>query len=288
LLFIQSNSLMRKLSFLALLLTCTILAQSQVQVGVFGGISNYLGDLTDKPYKNSKPAIGITAGYQLTNRINLRAGFTFGKINGADSLAKDSFVVSRNLSFQSNISEFSVIAEFNTFDMEYKSWSPYVFAGVAIYHFNPYTYNQQNNQVYLQPLSTEGQGLPGYNQKPYSLTQLAIPFGGGIKYNISSSLRIALEIGLRKLFTDYLDDVSGSYADPSDLITKGQEAVDLSYRGDELPNGNLNYPVKGFERGSPKYKDYYYFSGLHLSYALGDGSGSKMGKNKRYGCPTVF
>ena len=281
---------MRKFSFLALLLTCSVFAQSQVQIGLFGGISNYVGDMTDRPYKNSKGAFGVTIGYQILSRVNLRAGFTFAKVSGADSLAKKEDVRLRNLSFQSNISEFSAVAEINTFDMNYKTWSPYIFGGLAVFHFDPYTYDQQNNKVYLKPLSTEGQGIPGY-QKPYALTQLALPFGGGIKYNISDNVRIALEVGLRKLFTDHLDDVSGNYADPNDLLTnRGQQSVDLSYREDELAVGDPFYPPKGETRGSPKYKDYYYFTGLHLVYTLGgDGSSAlRGGKNKRYGCPTVF
>ena len=215
------------------------------------------------------------------------------KVNGADSLIGQEDIRLRNLSFQSNISEFSLVGEFNTFNMEYKRWSPYVFAGLAVYHFNPYTFDQQNNKVYLKPLRTEGEGLPGY-AKSYSLTQLALPFGGGIKYNISDNVRIALEVGLRRLFTDYLDDVSGNYADPNDLLTNvGQRSLDLSYREDELANGDPNYPPKGETRGSPKYKDYYYLTGLHLTFTLPGSNNersfnTKMGKNKRYGCPTVF
>ena len=251
--------------------------------------------MTDRPYQNSKAAIGVTAGYQILPRVNLRAGFTYAKVDGADSLSRQADIVLRNLSFQTNITEFSLVAEINSFDMNYKRWSPYIFGGLAVFHFNPYTYDQQNNKVYLKPLSTEGQGLPGYSQKPYALTQLALPFGGGIKFNISDKVRIAPEVGLRKLFTDYLDDVSGNYADPNDLLmAKGQQSVDLSYREDELSFGDLNYPAKGITRGSPKYKDYYYFTGIHLTFQLSGGDGSerpyssKMSKNKRYGCPTVF
>jgi hypothetical protein len=284
---------MRRLAFLFVCLTLTVLAHSQLRIGVFGGISNYLGDLTDKIYQNSGVALGLNVTYPLTNRINIRGGYTYGKVKGADSLNPREDFKLRNLSFQTSISEFNLVAEINTFDMSYKRWSPYLFGGLAVFHFNPYTYDQVNNKVFLQPLSTEGEGLPGY-QKPYSLTQLALPFGGGIKYDISENVRISLEIGLRKLFTDYLDDLSGQYADANDLLTaKGPQAVDISYRGDEVAGGNPGYPAKGWDRGSPKYKDYYYFSGIHLSFALPGGENeksysSKMGKNKRYGCPTVF
>ena len=291
--FIAQTTLMRKIVFLFITAFTTIGSFAQLQVGVFGGVSNYLGDITDKLYQNPGAAVGLTVGYQISSRTNLRAGFTYGKIMGADSLSSQEDLRLRNLNFQSSITELSLVAEFTTFDMDLKRWSPYAFGGLAVFHFNPYTYDRQGNKTFLQPLSTEGQGLPSYQSKPYSLTQLALPFGAGIKYNFTDHFRIGLEVGLRKLFTDYLDDLSTVYADPNDLIAaRGQEAVDLSYRGDELPGGDLNYPVKGMTRGSSKYKDYYYFSGIHLVYLFGSNNQplyqSKTGKKKYYDCPKVF
>jgi hypothetical protein len=289
------TALMRK--FLVFLTGSLISISSfaQLELGIFGGLANYNGDLSDKPYQNSKAALGLTIGYPLSNRVTLRAGYTYAKLAGADSLTSQEDLRLRNLSFQTAISEFSLIGEFNTFDMESKSWSPYVFGGLAVFHFNPYTYDRNGAKVMLKPLSTEGQGVQGYDVKPYALTQLALPFGAGIKYRIGDNFRVALEVGLRKLFTDYLDDVSGNYADPNDLLAaKGWESVELSYRGDEAPGGNLMYPLKGITRGSPKYKDYYYFSGLHLTFRLpggddgGGGGRAFRGKKSRYGCPTVF
>ena len=285
---------MRRFIFFLIAAIISIQSVAQLQVGIFGGVSDYHGDLTDKAFQNPKAAFGLTVGYEITSRINVHAGITYGKAGAADSLSDQTDLRLRNLSFQSSIAEFSLVGEYNIFDMDVRPFSPYLFAGLAVYHFNPYTYDRNNNKVFLQPLSTEGQGLPGYPNKPYSLTQLALPFGGGIKYNISDNFRIALELGMRKLFTDYLDDVSGGYADPNDLFAnKGQQSVELSYRGDEVPGGNLNYPVKGFTRGSPKYKDYYYFTGIHLTYRIQAGNGGGIfpgarGKNKRYGCPTNF
>lgn len=287
---------MRNILFVILLFSVTP-SFSQFQASLFGGISNYQGDLTDKAFKQPGAAFGVYVGYQLTPRINLKAGFVTGMVYAADSLNKQD-LRSRNLSFQSRISEFSVVGEFNTMDLSVKTWSPYVFAGLAVYHFNPYTYDQKANLVYLRPLSTEGQGIAGYQSK-YSLTQLAIPLGGGIKFRISERFRFDAEIGIRKLFTDYLDDVSGVYADPNDIFAnRGQQAVDVSYRGDEIPGGNLNYPLKGEQRGSPKYKDIYYFTGLHLTYIIPSKNGneytmsssqpSAKRNKKMYGCPTVF
>ena len=168
--------------------------------------------------------------------------------------------------------------------MNYKTWSPYIFGGLAVFHFNPYTYDQQNNKVFLKPLSTEGQGLPGY-EKPYSLTQLALPFGGGIKYNISDNFRIALEVGLRKLFTDYLDDVSTNYPDLNLLRPR---AAYLSYRGDEL-KPPVPFPGEGAIRGNPKVKDNYYLLMIRVSYRLPFRTKSLNHHNQSYhsACPPV-
>ena len=282
---------MRFFAFLFLLLLSYLNSFSQLQLGIYGGIANYQGDLVDKLYKNSNGVFGLTVGYPITDRLNLRAGVSFTKLNGADSLSKQQDLILRNLSFQTSLTEFSLVGEYNTFDIDSKSWSPYLFAVLAVFHFNPYTLDQ-GNKVFLKPLSTEGQGVAGYpDSKPYALTQLALPFGAGVKYNISDRIRIALELGMRKLFTDYIDDVSGNYADPNDLfLAKGQQSVDLSYRGDEIPGGDPNYPVKGLTRGSPKNKDFYYFTGIHLVFNLSEGNGSrgassKRGGKKGYGCP---
>ena len=283
---------MRIFNLLLLLLIFQISSFAQSQIGIFGGVANYNGDLVEKLYQSPRAAVGLTFGYQISSRINLRAGLTFAKVAGADSLNKQQDLRNRNLNFQSPVSEFSLVGEFNTFNLEDKKWTPYVFAGIAVFKYNPYTFDRNGNKTYLQPLSTEGQGLPGYSpSSPYGLTQFAIPFGAGIKYNLSDKFRLGMEVGLRRTFTDYLDDVSGNYADQNDLLTyRGSLAADLAYRGDEVPGGDLNYPSKADIRGSSKYKDYYYFSGLHLVYLLGEGGGGggKAARKKGYGCPTVF
>jgi len=209
-------------------------------------------------------------------------------------------MLARNLAFETHLTEFSAVGEYYFFNLDEQKFSPYVFGGLAVFHFNPYAYNGTTDKIFLKPLSTEGEGLSGYpDRKPYALTQLALPFGAGVKYAFNDRVRLGLELGIRKLFTDYLDDVSSHYVDPADLLAaRGQLAVDMSYRGDELPGGNQNYPAKGAQRGGVKHKDSYYFLGLHLTYRLGTGENSNRsgvfgggnflgGKKKGYGCPSV-
>ncbi|MGK2864342.1 MAG: DUF6089 family protein [Chitinophagaceae bacterium] len=285
---------MKKAWIMILLICVTNFVFSQrFHIGVFGGLAAYNGDLTSKifPKKVTNGAIGITGNYELTDNIMLRGGYTYTVVGGADRYSDKPGLVDRNLSFETSISEFSLVGEYYLLDLYEHRLSPYLFAGLAIYHFNPYAFNGTREKIYLKPLSTEGQGLPGYaGVKPYGLTQPAIPFGGGVKFAVTDNLHLGVELGLRKLFTDYLDDVSSDYADPADLLAgKGQLSVDLSYRGDEV--GNPGYPAKGMQRGGKKNKDTYYFTGLHLTYRLGGnngsslfGGGSRVNKNST-GCP---
>ena len=285
-----------RLVIVFLFITSSALAQ-RIHLGIFGGLSAYNGDLTDKlyPKKVTNGAIGFTVNYELADQFMLRGGFTYTIVGGADRFNDDTSLVNRNLAFETKLYEFSAIGEYYLFNLNDRKYSPYAFAGLAVFHFNPYAFDANHNKVFLKPLSTEGEGLSGYpDRKPYSLTQLAIPFGGGIKFAITPDIRIGLELGMRKIFTDYLDDVSKNYIDPNDLLAaKGQLAVDMSYRGDELPGGDPNYPGKIVQRGNPNSKDFYYFTAIHLTFRLGGEGGGGGGyyrgggggRKSRYGCP---
>ena len=288
---LRENHPMRKLIFACIVVFPSIVFGQSFHIGLFGGISNYQGDLVQGAYNSrfTNPAIGLTANYEVMDRLMVRGGFTLSKVEGHDKYNKKDYLKLRNLSFESKITEFSLVGEYSIFNIYNIKWTPYVFAGLAVYHFNPYAVDSTGNKVFLKPLSTEGQGLAAYPEsKPYSLTQIAVPFGGGIKYAINDNFRIGLEVGIRKLFTDYLDDLSTNYADAADLLAeRGQLAVDYAYRGDEVPGGDPNYPLKGAQRGGAKEMDWYYFTGLHLTYRIGGGFGSGGGKNKMLGCPKV-
>jgi hypothetical protein len=248
-----------------------LFTQAQWNVNLFGGFANYIGDLQSSPYTTQQAHLAFGAGmqYDLNPHFSLLSNLTYGKVGASDAYAAQADLRARNLSFQTDIGEWNLLAEYNLFSLLRHKITPYVFAGVAVYHFNPYAYDTTGKKVYLRPLSTEGEGLPQYpNSKPYALTQMAIPFGGGIKFRISDRVVLAYETGLRKLFTDYLDDVSGRYVDEAILLAaKGPEAVEMAYRGNEIKGGN-GYPPAGTVRGDPKRKDWYYMSGLRVTIAL--------------------
>jgi Outer membrane protein beta-barrel domain len=277
---------MKKLLLLTVLVPSLVQAQ-RLHFNLYGGISNYSGDLQSKAFTldQSYGSFGGGLQYDLTRNFSVLTNLSLLHVGAADKFNKPD-LQSRNLSFQTQIFEWNVLGEYNFLDLSRKRFSPYVFAGLAVYHFNPFAYDTMGNKVYLRPLSTEGEGLPEYpNQKPYSLTQLAIPFGAGIKLRVTNNVIIAYEVNFRKLFTDYLDDVSTIYVDQSILASeRGPEAVEMAYRGNEV-KGGAPYPPSGTTRGGSKYKDWYYFTGIRISVGLNTKGDQIYGKRGSVECP---
>lgn len=264
----------------------TITSNAQnFHLNLFAGTSNYSGDLQDKNFTFSQShfAGGFGVSYDLSDRFSVRSGVTFGTISADDKYGRNKL---RNLNFTSGLTEVNVGLEYYITPLADHALTPYIFAGVAVYHFNPYTRDSSGTKYFLRPLSTEGEGfVQGKNY--YNLTQLSIPVGAGVKLSLSDNVNIGVEVGFRKTFTDYLDDVSSTYVDQNLLETnRGSTAVELAYRGNELKNGSP-YPSTGTLRGSIKHKDLYYFTGVTASFRLfsGNGLGSGSGKHSKYGCP---
>ncbi len=268
-----------------LFITTSIATAQKVHLNVFAGVANYQGDLQASrfTFSQSHPAVGAGILYEFSEKLYGRMGFTYGKISGDDKKSK--LNQDRNLSFSSPVTEVHLGVEYDILNLYERSLTPYVFAGIAGFKYNPSAIDNSGNKILLQPLGTEGQGfVPG--RKKYALTQMAIPFGGGIKFALNDNVRIRFEVGLRRLFTDYLDDVSTTYADELELlINNGQQAVDLAFRAYEVKPA-LSYPAADSKRGNPKSKDWYYFTGIGVSLRLTPAAEGrpKQGKSN-LGCP---
>lgn len=273
-----------------LFLTATSLAAQHLFVEVGGGMMNYGGDLQDKlfTFNQANSALSAGVGYRFSDYFSVTASLLRGKLAASDAKTNPERY-RRNLSFYTNITEGSARLSFNlrAVPSTFK-FTPYAFAGIGIYHFNPYTF-YQGNKVYLQPLSTEGEGLPEYpGRKTYKLTQFTIPFGGGLTYALSEKIMASAELGFRKLFTDYLDDVSATYADTAILRTEvGDLSAKMSFRSDET-NDPLPFSLKTL-RGNPNRKDVYYSALIKVSFTLGSGSAGtdwySRKAHKKCGCP---
>lgn len=264
---------------LALLNLSTTKSQAQkTEIGLMIGAGNYMGDLTPLVSMNETHlAFGGFFRHHFNPYLNLKISANSTLLTGTDANQTDAILQSRNLSFRSRIFEAGAQIEYNIFSFNPalggRIFSPYVFAGVAGFYHNPYTF-YNGAWVELQPLGTEGQGSSLSTKQRYSRVQIALPMGAGVKFALLPCVFLGAEFGFRKTFTDYIDDVSTRFVDPVALANEnGSLATELSDRSDEV-DAEGAFAV-GSMRGNPLMKDWYMIGGVNASVLLG---GKCLGK----------
>ncbi|MEX2230800.1 MAG: DUF6089 family protein [Cyclobacteriaceae bacterium] len=283
---------------------------------------NYYGDLAPGPGRLStdlsftRPAFTLNYSNRLGPRYGITAGFTYGTLRGSDFSSADEndanngkYRYYRNLSFRNRIKELSAVATYDLFENQATyitraDWTPYVFAGVAVFHHNPQAIApatgldgsdlaEAGEWVNLRELGTEGQYSDqllstdvNYGIKPYNLIQFAIPMGVGVRFKIHDVVDFSAELGFRYLFTDYIDDVSKNYVDLG--VLNSELARALSYRSNELTkpdiarepltarNGVTYNLITGYGheyptnmRGNKSNKDIFMVTTFRISYIMG-------------------
>jgi hypothetical protein len=260
----------RTWAFLLLLLTVLPATAQVSELGLNAGVSYYIGDLNPTRHypRNLKPAGGLFYRYNFNDRYAFRLQGLYTKLQAADANSTDSLQLRRNLSFRTSLFEASALLEINF--LKYRglgkdshSWTPYVFVGLAYFRMDPQ--GQLGDTWYdLQPLGTEGQGSTAGGE-PYKLDVMSIPFGVGFKFALTDRLDLGVEWGLRRTYTDYLDDVSGVYVDNAQLsFETGPITAALADRSD-LRESGLN---TGRARGDSQTRDWYQYTGISLSLLL--------------------
>jgi hypothetical protein len=255
------------------------------------GMAGYQGDLKAKSlsFSQSKFLGSIGVRYDLSEHLALRSYLTLTSLAGDDKKGTAS-MQARNLNFKTKVFDWEGGLHYSFLNLNDHWWTPYVFAGIGFYHFNPYTNDANGNKTFLNPLSTEGQGFAS-GVKTYKLTRFSLPLGLGVERMLSEDIRLGFEMGYRKLFTDYLDDVSNVYVDQAALLAaKGQTAVDLAFRGYEVAPTEP-YPAAGVSRGNPNNKDGYFYIGLTATFRFYFDKYKQIAglpsskKGKKVGCP---
>jgi hypothetical protein len=266
--FKQIKNLLILITFIGLGFTANAQYKENTEVGFIGGASYYLGDLNTTHFNNSLPFGGIVIRKNIDRRFSYKAELLYLNIAADDRVdATDTIAINRGLHFRSSVFELSGQIEFNFLPFEavnaLYTWTPFVYTGLSFFHFNPQAENKDGLWVNLQELGTEGQGSTSFpERKKYPLTQLAIPLGGGLKIAVNPSFNIILEYGVRKTFTDYLDDVSKTYP-----LTNGGDISDITNATYEMSDPNGTH-IAGDQRGNPDKKDWYSFVGITLSFKL--------------------
>ena len=255
---------MRKLGLFIIVLFFAFSSKAQLEIGVFGGGSFYMGDLNQNiPFLQTKLAYGVLARYNLDSRWSVKLNIYKGILTGDDNVSK--FLEDRSLTFKSSMWELGAVAEFNflpyyTGSLKYY-FTPYIFGGVAVIYNRP-----KVGLLTLKDYSTEGQNDQRYideERTDYSFYNFSIPFGIGFKYSFSKKIAASIEWGMRKTFTDYLDDVSKTYYLPSDQIEPGDD----DYDNLQFSDPNMDHQPM-MQRGNSKTNDWYSFVGLTLTYNI--------------------
>ncbi|QQL48480.1 type IX secretion system protein PorG [Mucilaginibacter ginkgonis] len=255
---------MRRLIF-TLFLTGLISFAAKAQlweVGVNGGGAGYIGDLNQhNPFKMSGPAYGGFIKHNFTSHYSLKVQYMHGIIAGADSTSKYQEDYNRNLSFRTPIDEGALIGEFNLLSyrpgLDRNAFTPYFFIGVGFVSYNP-TAKYQGDVYELRSVMTEGQAAP------YKNVAVTVPYGVGFKYNFLRNMSVIADMGYRTAFTDYLDDVSGNYADK----TKFTNPVSLALSDRTGERSGLYTGSVGTQRGDGRAKDGYMFFTLSLTFTF--------------------
>lgn len=270
---------------------------------VFGaGATNFLGELgggnnlsqpgpLDLNLAATRPTLTVGYRYQLSSAFFFRSNLSWGILRGDDRYTEEPFRRGRNLRFRSGFLELSAVSEFYVLQNSRGSLynlrgvrsrrsleiDIYFFAGLGVMYFNPKG-KYDGKWVPLQPLGTEGQGLPGEDKK-YNRITFTVPHGVGFGKTIDRFWQINLELNMRWTFTDYIDDVSTEYYGRDRLrqakLANGASAGEAE-RAAYLSDPNIYHRIPevgisrdnqliGEKRGNPGDNDYFFTAMITVS-----------------------
>lgn len=278
-----------------------------LEVGFSIGSTQFLGDLGgtsgigqalwgDTDWPSTRPMLSGHVRYNLGGHFSLRFNLTYLYLSGNDRYAGKGFSSTRwqgedagwfrhyrNLHFRSHCLEIAQVVHYTPFNLKVSGnrytkkkenrLAPYFLIGIGGLFFNPQA-RLGDSWVDLHPLRTEGQGWSD-DRPRYHLSQFVVPLGFGIQWEHDHSYVFSFEIRHQITFTDYLDDVSTTYASPQ-LFSEhhapfaAQQAIALARRSQEQdPDNRYGYlTAPGQQRGNPSNNDSYYLISFRLGFYL--------------------
>lgn len=278
-------------------------AQYYWDAGFSTGAANYLGDIggnilsrrdfvADMKLSETRASMGGFVRYRLSPSLSVKANLSWIRISGDDKLSANPGRNARNLNFRNDIIEFATTFQFafytiNDLGRSYRhqdQFRAYIGLGAGVAYHNPKAF-YQGVYIPLRPLQTEN--------VDYSKITAIVPVTGGFYFTFDKNYRIGFDLNWRTTFTDYLDDVSGSYADPS--VLPSELSADLANRTDELdyisPAFAENF-TPGSKRGDSEHNDSYLTSTVEFSYVFQGRSATDRARyswlQKRQNHPTKF
>lgn len=212
--------------FSFIIISNAALAQN-FEIGLTLGVNAYNGDV-DIAAKNVSSTlrlgVGLVGKYRLSNSLLLRGHVITGSLAASEKNHPETWRQVRGLAFQTKMTELAGLLEWEF--IQKNRTTLFAFGGVGATFFNPKTDYNEPNPYILTDINADAKAN-------FSKVTAAIPLGLGVKYSLNNNFNLSFEIGVRKVFTDYLDGVS------------------------KIANPNKN--------------DVYLFSGLTLTKAFGGG-----------------
>jgi hypothetical protein len=276
----------------------TYKAYSGDRFELIGGIgaTNFLGDLggandigtnflADFDIESVRPAVNVGVRYFYTGFLAQKGMLSFGYVAGSDANTLNPARRNRNLSFFSPLFEFGTTFELYFLpDKKESNLSRsrglraiksrpvlgYISSGINGFYFDPMALDANGNAQRLQPLNTEGQGVVA-TRSPYNLVDFNIPINLGFIFRINPAMSINVELGYRKTFTDYMDDVSMTYVDPT-VFTNTMSSYfadpSLATLDPTNPYAIPGASNPGQQRGDPRDKDSYVVMFVNFTYKI--------------------
>jgi len=280
----KARSTASKITRFALLLFGVLMAapiwgqrrfEQSKEIGVTLGMAYYKGDINPDAHLGGRLTMGYGGFYRhnFSTRIGIRINYFQGRIEAWDADSPDAWQQNRNLHFRNDVGELSALFEINYLDHQIGNpgdrLTAFLYTGIAVYTHMPEA-KLSGQWTPLQPLGTEGQGTTwgvAYGIDSYGTTGISVPFGFGFKSNIGPFTTFNIDWGVRKTWTDYLDDVSGLYADRAVLLQeRGEVTAEMADRS-LLPVGGVSNQG-GLQRGDPSRNDVYAYITASLSFRI--------------------
>jgi hypothetical protein len=233
-----------------------ILNEQRLAVSGGLGLASYYGDLCDKfDCMQFRPNLNIGAMLRMNRNLGVKAEINYFRLYSDDSYEY------RNLNFRSNnfevyVGGFAQYFPYERYEHKRKKINPYVYAGIGMVYYRPQG-QLEGKWVNLRPLQTEG--------RSYSPVTAVIPMGGGLNIHLNKHYELQLEVGYRKTFSDYMDDVSSStWTDPNTLPTRDAKL---------LSNKSTKYTYADWvktqqPRGNPARDDGYFIGQVKVRYVF--------------------
>jgi hypothetical protein len=267
------------------------------------GAANFLGDIGsggisrnfvyNMNLADTRWSAGAFVRYRFHPLFAIRGDLTYARIQGKDADSDWGPRRGRNLNFTNDMFELSAKFEFypqilSVSDVGFRGryrtdYQTYFHAGVGgLYHSPKGKYMGQGENIKLRPLMTEG--------VKYSPVTFFLPFGGGFFFTHNRQHRFGFDFTWNWSFTDYLDDISTQYVDPSEMASDPNAAL---MANQWIPQGGVPDAVQygpGSPRGDPTDRDNYMLMTVSYSYLIRTRSGFyrrnyswMYGRRRRFG-----